>query len=410
MMARPTRKALGIAGGALVLFFVGSNIQAGWMYVLGASLVGTVLAGLVLPAVVLRGIEVARTVPPMSRVGDPVAVRLEVRNRRRSGSGPLSGVDRFLASATSGKTLAVEGLSGGSTASLEYVAVPRRRGVHGSSDVVLRSGFPFGTGTAERRSDVPSRMVVHPRWVSLSGVPLLEAASIPSEALHDRRRRGAGLDFFGVREYRPGDSLRHVHWKSTARGGRPVVREYEELPASRIGIFIETVEVVGEEPETTLEDSVAAAASLVVYGLEVGHPVQLFSAGASGADHLFEPGRAEALDWLAEVEPRGDRGLSRVVSGALGEVAARSTNFVIFPTTVRALTEARSAAAALQGAGTRVIAVIVSAASYDPRGRGVLTGSKEEELATELASSRTIVYRIEKGKDLAECLREPWIS
>lgn len=389
-----------------MLFFIGSNIQAGWMYVLGASLVGTVLAGLVLPAVVLRGIEVSRFVPPMARVGDPVAVRLEVRNRRGSGSGGVSGIDHFLGT---DKALAIEGLPGGARVSLEYVADPRRRGVYESAAVDLRSGFPFGTGKAERSSVVVSRMVVHPRWVSLSGVPLLEAASIPSEALHDRRRRGAGLDFFGVREYRPGDSLRHVHWKSTARGGRPVVREYEELPASRIGIFIETLEVVGEEPETTLEDSVAAAASLAVYGLEVGHPVQLFSAGAAGVDHLYEPGRTEALDWLAEVGPRGGRGLGAVVNGALGEVAPRSTNFVIFPTTMRGSAEARAAVSALQGAGTRVIALIVSAASYGTGVSGALTAPQEEALATELASSRTIVYRIERGKDLTECLREPWI-
>ncbi len=49
---------------------------------------------------------------------------------------------------------------------------------------------------------------------------------------------GAGLDVRGVREWRPGDAVRHVHWRSTARTGRLTVLEYGEPTVDMFGVLI----------------------------------------------------------------------------------------------------------------------------------------------------------------------------
>lgn len=403
-LARPARRTWSILAGAGILFLVGSNVQAGWLYVIGASMVGAVAAGLVLPALAVRGVEVSRRVPQAARAGDPVDVELELRTRSGSRRGTLEGADRFLGESG----FVVDGVAREGPVRLRYAVAARRRGAYEGAEVVLASGAPFGAGVARRRIPVPSPIVVHPRWVPLAGIPLLEAASTPFEPLHERRRRGAGQDFFGLREYRPGDSLRHVHWPSTARGGRLLVREYEEQPASRLGVLIDAGEPVGEEPETTFEDSVAVAASLALYALEAGHPVQLFCDSRRGTLHLFEPGRVDALDWLARLEADGRRGLSRVAEDAAGEVQRRSTNALVFASTRRNAAEVLKAAAVLQDRAARVLAVVLSAESYAGRRSGdALTPAEEGALAEELVAARALVYRVKRGEDLAQCLREP---
>lgn len=280
----------------------------------------------------------------------------------------------------------------------------------------LVSGFPFGTGIASRMSFVPSPTIIHPRWVDIAGFPLLEAVSTPNEPIHDRRRRGAGMDFYGIREYRSGDSLRHVHWRSVARAGRLLVREYEDQPASRLGILIDTFSTVGMEPETAFEDAVACAASLVVYALQVGHPVQLFGDSARGTLHLFEPGRNDALDWLAGIEADGRRGMTAVAQELAGEIRPRSTNVLIFPSTHRSAEDALRAISVLQSYGTRVMAIVISAASYDDgaasyddgAASGCMTIEQEAAFANDLLATRAMAYRVYKGRDLSECLSEPY--
>jgi uncharacterized protein (DUF58 family) len=382
-----------------VLVLVGANVQAGWLYVIAAGMLGVVIAGLVVPPPAVRAVVGVRRVPARGRVGDPVEVEL-VLHRDRFEGGALSGSDAFL-----GETPFV--VDGGRRGVVRYTVVPTRRGVHPGAVVGVVSGAPFGMGRAERRWFVESSTIVHPRWVEVRGFPLLETASTPNEAIHERRRRGGGTEFFGIREYRPGDSLRHVHWRSTARGGRLLVREFEEDVASRVGILVDTGTPVGAEPYTTLEDAVRCAASIAVYALEAGHPVQLFADSPGGTQTLFEPGRVEAMDWLAGLEPGGDRGLATVAAGAVDDVRRRSTNVLVFASTRRNARQAPEAAAILQSRSSRVVAVVLAARTYQGGFWDALEAEEEASLLDALAGGRAIVYRVEAGQDLAACLAHP---
>lgn len=401
-MARPTRKAFSLTLGAIILFGVGANAQAGWLYVIGASFIGVVAAGIFMPRSAISGLEVERRTPQFATVGELIDVTLSVRNPTRGGKLAFSVTDRSIAEAS----FLVRACPAGSQLDLAYTETIARRGKHRGGDVVLTSGAPFGIAVAKREIDVSSQMIVHPRWVSLNSFPLLESASSPNEALHDRSRRGAGMDFYGLREYRPGDSQRFVHWASTARGGRLLVREFEEQIASRLTILLDASSATGVEPRTTFEDAVSAAASLVVYALEVGHPVQLFADAKTGLKHLFEPTRLQALDWLAEIEADGRRGLLRTAEAIKPEIFRRSTVVMLFPSTVHNLTEAPAAASILQQGGARVIAVVAAAHSFG-RGPEVLPPQGVDQLVGALGSSRSIVFRIDEDQELGSCLRSP---
>src|SRR5437870_13790172 len=69
-MPRPTRRGAGLAFGACLLFLVGTNVQAGWLFVLGSLLLGAALTGFAFPARMVRGLEVERRAPAETFAGD----------------------------------------------------------------------------------------------------------------------------------------------------------------------------------------------------------------------------------------------------------------------------------------------------------------------------------------------------
>lgn len=402
---RPTRKAFSLGLGALILFGAGANSQAGWLYVIAAGFVGVVMAGMILPSLSLRNLTAQRVAQPAAMVGESTNVTIQLNNTSRSKKGPLSGKDTFLGSVT---PFIVNRLPARATVQITYSIVPDRRGVYEGSPLTVWSGAPFGIARARRIIPAGGALIVHPKWVPVSSFPLLEAASTPNEAIHERPKRGGGMDFYGLREYRSGDSLRQIHWRASARGGKLQVREFEEQIASRLTLIVDAGEKVGAEPVTTFEDSISCAVSLVFYALDTGHPVQIYCDTREGNQRLFEPTRYQALDWFAGLEADGRRGLARIAEDARGDIYRRSTSVLVFPSTRRNSREAVEAVSILQDLSARVVAVMFSAKSYaEDRNPDALDADEEESLASDLFDSRAIVYRVSKEQDLQECLREP---
>jgi uncharacterized protein (DUF58 family) len=93
-------------------------------------------------------------------------------------------------------------------------------------------------------------------------------------------RRG---EFFGLREYREGDDSRGIHWRSSARGGRLLVRELEEDAQRRVILQVDNAVADAADPTQidALEDAVSHAASLAVAYLRAGYAVKLCARGAS---------------------------------------------------------------------------------------------------------------------------------
>src|SRR5438309_441984 len=75
---RPSKRAVGLLLGAGILFLIGTNVQAGWLYVLAALLLGALAAGLVLPFAALRGLSIELVVPDEAEQGMPTIVELRV--------------------------------------------------------------------------------------------------------------------------------------------------------------------------------------------------------------------------------------------------------------------------------------------------------------------------------------------
>ena len=62
-MVRPTKRGAGLVGGAVVLFLIGTNVQAGWLFVLASILLGAFAAGMFVPPLMVRRVQVERRAP-----------------------------------------------------------------------------------------------------------------------------------------------------------------------------------------------------------------------------------------------------------------------------------------------------------------------------------------------------------
>ena len=397
MKRRLTKRAFIVALVSGLLFIAGSTAQASWLFVIAAGVLGLVVGSLFIRHH-LNAATIERTAPRRVRVGDEVRVGLVVTNSGKKVLPMMRLSDRH--GAFDDSAILVERIRPGQAAHVELVKTAVRRGAFSTGEAILVSGAPFGFLRSTRAIEVPTDVIVVPRWVELRSFPILEPSSYLSDAVHERARTGAGEEFLGVRDYRPGDPPRFVHWRSTARAGHLVVREFEEEVASRVSLVLAGADS-GSPPDSAYETMVSAAASIGVYALATGHPVDLVRSAPGGEiEQIGDPDRFALLDWLARARPV-DAALEPLVGAALERMGRRGTVVILAPNTGSVGASLDGAVRLAQAAGCRAIVIGARASSWlPPKERGA---AREIDLSP-LGEHRTSVRMVSQGDDLSRCL------
>ena len=162
---------------------------------------------------------------------------------------------------------------------------------------------PFGLQRRDVALPAPGALLVYPRIVPLDRL-FSEAGA---HALDGRRlllRRAAGFDLHSVRDYEHGESLRKVHWRSTARRGQLMVKELEDAPRDEIAVLLDAhpAAVAGESFDVQVR---AAASMLEAYVRRSRRAVLVVNAAERVSQQVHSPAadRRRALEVLAAVEP-----------------------------------------------------------------------------------------------------------
>jgi uncharacterized protein (DUF58 family) len=200
---RPRKRLGGLLVGASVLFVIGTNVQAGWLFVLAALLLGAAVAGLVLPFTALRGLRAELVAPEEGRQGGEGLVELRLSNVRRGVRWSVVVADAHLQPAE----VFVPAVRRGERVELSTLRTPERRGAIGTTSIEVRSSAPFGVAERRRRVKVDVATLVLPRVFPLGELPFVEPAGTNDAGIHPSPRRGQGPEYLGVREYRSGDSM-----------------------------------------------------------------------------------------------------------------------------------------------------------------------------------------------------------
>jgi uncharacterized protein (DUF58 family) len=270
-----------------------------------------------------RGLRVERQVPPAAHQGEVVPVRLVAHNDSSLPKLHLSFRDVWPdgIEPEDAEPLPVH-LAPHGRDEVEYQAHLRRRGVHTFPAVRVHSTDLLGLCDHELSLPLRTQILVYPRVVTLPPhvtVPELGGGSAPQDS---SRRKGEGTSFFGIREYRPGDPLRHVHWPTTARRGSLAVVEWEAEESRNALIAVDTEQQHERKLPggTTLDLAAGLAASLAVDILSANNSVRLLVPG-SGVERPLSDRGSEAVPLLLETLARMQATAEVSVTGELRRVA-----------------------------------------------------------------------------------------
>jgi uncharacterized protein (DUF58 family) len=280
-------------------------------------------------------------------------------------------------------------------------AVPRGRYAFSGSSVVVED--PFGLARTEQPLGEGGALVVYPRLVELEHLFSETGAASLGGALRGLLvRRPAGVELHSVRDYQEGESLRAVHWPSTARRGRLMVKDLEDAPRDDLAIVLDAREgaVAGDPPQSSFDAQVRAAGSVLRLYARRGRRATLL---VNSTPRRIQRVRSYDGDWrlalelLAAVEPTGRASLGAMLDDdAL--VSGRTSDLVL----VTAVLDRALVDTLLRQAPGRLLTVVyVDAATFAP---GARPAHRREPLLLRLQAAGVAVAVVRRGDDLAAVL------
>ncbi|PWH15506.1 MAG: hypothetical protein DDG59_11360 [Anaerolineae bacterium] len=374
----------------------------------------------------LRGIELTRVARShRAQVGQILEERIEVLNRSR--------IPRFWLAIYDESTL--PGAKGSRVISYlkskemrSYFVRTRlvKRGFYSLGPTRVVAGDPFGLFLVEKHFQAKENLLVYPMTEELENFPNPSGWISGGEAIR-RKTHQITPNAAGVREYMPGDPLNRIHWLSTARRNRLMVKEFELDPLSEVWIFLDATRdnqfgkavyryefhprelwrpvVKLPIPQATFEYQIVIAASLTRHFLRKGRAVGLIAKGrnfyVTAAERGFRQ-LGKILEALAILEPEGDLPLPVLVESQ-GRLLPRGSTAILI-SSANDLSLSR-AASFLTTIGHHPIAVWVDPITFEE-------GLDEEKRARLLNSLRTqgIPYFIVRlGDDLTQSLSESFV-
>lgn len=265
-------------------------------YLLLAMLLSIILISGIAAEYCLRRLEFHRCLPELLFANEPVTATLMVKNRKSR----LSSFSLRLFDVSDGRDidrgLAIGQLLPGAGRLLSYPIVSAKRGWLRLDGVRVATAFPFGLFLKKAYYPINGETCVSPAIKPLSDGLLHDFLVAGQEyAVH---RRGSGNDLYNLRLYQAGDDSRTIHWVSTARTSKLIVRETEAEDQRRAAIYLSLL--APDTHDTIFEEAVALAASLLNHLTARGYRLKLTagsfcSSFGQGETHLLELLRALAL-------------------------------------------------------------------------------------------------------------------
>lgn len=191
---------------------------------------------------------------------------------------------------------------------VEIEFIPARRGYLGFSSAYVARPDPFGLFRALRQYPLPDSQLVLPRTYPVPKLNLPGKRKYRQGGLSLASKIGDSQEFLSLREYQPGDPLRSIHWRSYAKYGEPVVKEYQDEYFVRQGLALDTF--IENRNNNIFEEAVSIAASFQLAMEEQDSLLDLMFVGNQA--YRFTSGRgfgksANILEILACVQPCTDQ-------------------------------------------------------------------------------------------------------
>ena len=355
---RFTQAGLCAAGGFIIAGAIGTDIESTVLYQAFSLLLALLLLALAGSCFFRATFSATRSLPRLGTAGQPLRYRVQVKNltaKTQSGltliedlADPRPAFPEWLAfqlaegrrtrpfrvaqhrrknpfRVATLKEAGVPPLAANGEAGAQVEILPLRRGILRFTGLTLARPDPLGIFRSFSKISAPQTVLILPRRYSIPPIALPGALRYQEGGVALAANVGRSEEFVALREYRHGDPLRHIHWRSWAKVGKPIVKEFEDEFFVRHALVLDTFD---DEPNSeVLEEAVSVAASFactvltqesLLYLLFVGNQSYCFTAGR-GLAHVDQ-----MLEILASVKNCGDKKFATLEQLVLNHVAAVS--------------------------------------------------------------------------------------
>jgi uncharacterized protein (DUF58 family) len=353
-----------VAGGFIVSSSVGADVENTVIYQ-----TFTLLAGLLLSAAIFswffRGkFSIARSLPRFGTAGEPLRYRVLVKNltpRPQDGlqllenlHDPRPNFQQWLEfqqaenrrlrpfrvskrrrlhpfRLANVKDAEIPPLPPRGEAEAQVELLPLKRGVLRFTGATFARTDPIGLFRSFVNISAPQMVLILPKRYPLPPIALPGAMKYQEGGVALASNIGRSEEFVSLRDYRRGDPLRHIHWRSWAKVGKPIVKEFEDEFFVRHALILDTF--TNDPRSEILEEAVSVAASFACTVLTQESLLDLLFVGAES--YCFTAGRGlghadQMLEILAAVQPCSDKSFQSLEELVIGHVAVVSGCICIF--------------------------------------------------------------------------------
>lgn len=366
-----SRVGMGYLAVWAALLAAGLHQQANLVLLIAGMAAGPVVASLLVSAAMLRRIKVSRRAPEYAFSGEPLHIDYTLQNLRKSRAvlalnlnDSLVPEDRAIpGSSTITSRVTFDRVAAEQQGRLRWEGQTPGRGRYQFSTLELMTSAPFGLLDRHLVLPEPGELIVYPRVGHLTRRwQQLHRESTQTKRGHRHDRTAQQQEYHGLREYRPGDSPRWIHWRTTGRIGKPMVKEFEHQNDQDLAILLDLwlprVKATPEQRET-IETALRFAATVCMESnKQSGRRILL---GWTGPSPGVLQGVAstkllhEQLGALAVMRPNSEGHVSGLLD-ALPPACLRESLLVLISSRPVNLVEEAERSTRLSGAASRGLA------------------------------------------------------
>jgi uncharacterized protein (DUF58 family) len=380
-------------------YFAAWAFGAHTLYAPAVGLVLVSLAALAWTRVLARPLRLSRSIDrDRPHEGDDVVVRVDLR----ADGGILPGSVRLHdpADGLGDRDVLVPRDGNRLRTAYRVEQVPRGRYRFSGASVAIED--PFGLSRREQELDDTGSLLVYPRLARLSSL-FSERGLRAHGGGRMLLRRPAGFELHSVREYQNGESLRRVHWPSTARRQQLMVKELEDAPRDEVVVVLDAQEgfSAGSRLDTSFDVQVRAAGSVLWTHARRGRHARLLITSGAATEVVsvrsYERDWPRALQALAAAEQTGRRAVEGFLAEESGPAARASDLVIVTPALRPTLVESLVSRAVSH---QQVSVVYVDLSTFGRNGRSV----EVDAAVLRLGAAGIPVARLRRGDDLGAVL------
>lgn len=355
---RFTLAGLCVTGGFIVTGAVGTDIENTVTYQSFALLLAFLMLGLASSLFFRANFSVRRILPRIGTAGQPLHYRVQIKNltvKNQTGltlleelTDPRPAFREWVAFQMAEnkhirpfrvsqrrrknpfrlanlKEAEVPPLAANGETEAQVEVLPLRRGILHFTGVTLARPDPLGLFRSFIKISAPQTVLILPKRYPIPPIALPGALRYQAGGVALAANVGRSEEFVALREYRHGDPMRHIHWRSWAKVGKPIVKEFEDEFFVRHALVLDTFD---DEPNSEiLEEAVSVAASFACKVLTQESLLDLLFVG--NQSYFFTAGRGLAhaeqmLEILASVKNCADKKFETLEHLVLNHISAMS--------------------------------------------------------------------------------------